>query len=146
MIICGIELRGKDANLCLLSLVDGAYTIPDIRVVKLTIHDHNSTEEVRQFQFTFKKLMEDYGVKEVVILQRLPVGKLHDHAIGFKLEGVIQSIDSLNVEVLPPTSVKEQLKHTPLPIEFKETGLKKFQEHPFITAFVALNRRQNKIW
>ncbi|MGV6857967.1 MAG: DUF3010 family protein [bacterium] len=145
MIICGVDLKGKDANLCLLTLDEGAYTIPDIRTVKLPVRDHNDTGDVRYFQKSFEKLMEDYKVRDIVIAQRLPVGKLQDGAISFKLEGVIQCIDSLRVDILPPTDIKEQLKHTPLPIDFRDTGLKPFQKQAFIAAFVALNRRALKL-
>ncbi|MFA0093291.1 DUF3010 family protein, partial [Vibrio sp. 10N.261.49.A11] len=34
MKICGVEIKGNDAVICLLSLSDGVFNIPDCRVSK----------------------------------------------------------------------------------------------------------------
>ena len=50
-------------------------------------------------------------------------------------------MEGLRVEVLNPTAMKEQLKKNPLPIDFEDTGLKKFQEIAFVTAYLELTHR-----
>lgn len=49
-------------NVCLLSLTDELFELPDFRTRKLILKDINSTQELRYFQQTFAKLMEDYKV------------------------------------------------------------------------------------
>ncbi|WP_278368982.1 DUF3010 family protein, partial [Pseudoalteromonas lipolytica] len=65
-------------------------------------------------------------------------------AKGFKMETAIQLIEELDVQIFSATTIKEQLKRNPLPIEFEDTGLKKFQENAFISAYVYLMRKTYK--
>ncbi|NOH22433.1 DUF3010 family protein [Vibrio europaeus] len=135
MKICGVELKGNDAVICLLSHENGVVHLPDCRVAKLSIGNANDTQEMKKFQFSFAKLIEDYKIEKIVIRQRQTKGKFAGGAVGFKLEAAIQLIDDLNVEVVAPTAIKESLKRNPLGIQFKDTGLKQYQEQAFATAY-----------
>ncbi|WP_394126043.1 DUF3010 family protein [Vibrio hepatarius] len=141
MKICGVELKGNDAVICLLDHSDNVMHLPDCRVAKISIGNANSTEEVKKFQFSFAKLVEDYKVEKVVIRQRQTKGKFAGGAVGFKLEAAIQLINDLQVEVVSPTEIKESLKKNPLAISFKETGLKQYQEQAFTTAYACVMMR-----
>lgn len=141
MKICGVEIKGNDAIICLLSLSDGVFNIPDCRVSKVAIGDANDTQNMKDFQFSFAKLMEDYQVDKVVIRQRQTKGKFAGGGFGFKLEAAIQLIDDLDVTVVSPADNKESLKRNPLKKKFKETGLKQNQEAPFTTAKACLMQR-----
>lgn len=110
MKICGVEIKGNDAVICLLSLSDGVFNIPDCRVSKVSISDANDTQNMKDFQFSFAKLMEDYQVDKVVIRQRQTKGKFAGGGFGFKLEAAIQLIDGLDVTVVSPAEIKESLK------------------------------------
>ncbi|MDB1124708.1 DUF3010 family protein [Vibrio algarum] len=138
MKICGVEISGNDAIVSLLSLSDGVFTIPDCRVAKVSIGDANDTQKMKDFQFSFAKLMEDYQIDSVVIRQRQTKGKFAGGAVGFKLEAAIQLIDGLSVEVITASDIKERLKRNPLAVPFKETGLKKYQEPAFLVAYACI--------
>ena len=60
------------------------------------------------------------------------------------METAIQLIERLDVQVLSATEIKEQLKRNPVPIDFEDTGLKKFQENAFISAYVYIMRKTYK--
>ncbi|EGA70776.1 hypothetical protein VISI1226_01585 [Vibrio sinaloensis DSM 21326] len=137
MKVCGVELKGNDAVVCLLTSESGVVHLPDCRVGKISISDANDANQVRQFQFEFKKLMQDYKVERVVIRQRQTKGKFAGGAVGFKLEAAIQLIEDFDAELLSPNAIKAGLKKNPLTIEFKETGLKQYQENAFVTAYAA---------
>ena len=139
MKVCGVELKGNEAMVCLLSFTDGLFDIPDCRVRRIALTDIDSREQLIQFQFTFSKLMSDYKIDQVVIRQRPSKGKFAGSAAGFKMEAAIQLIAELKVELITTTTVKEALKHNPLPIEFADTGLKGFQQDAFMTAFAFLS-------
>lgn len=141
MKICGVELKGNDAVICLLSHENGVVHLPDCRVAKLSIGNANDTQEMKKFQFSFAKLIEDYKIEKVVIRQRQTKGKFAGGAVGFKLEAAIQLIDELKVEVVAPTAIKESLKRNPLGIQFKDTGLKQYQEQAFTTAYACAMMR-----
>ncbi len=138
MKICGVELSGNDAIISLLTLSDGVFNIPDCRVAKISIGDANDTDNMKHFQFSFAKLMQDYQVERVVIRQRQTKGKFAGGAVGFKLEAAIQLIDGLKVDVVSPAEIKEGLKRNPLTVPFRETGLKQYQEPAFMVAYASI--------
>lgn len=139
MITCGIEIKGSEVILCLLSKQDGLFQITDCRQIRHALSHSNDSESVRKFQFTLKKLFEDYKVTRAVIKERPTKGKFAGGAVGFKIEAAIQLIESVQVDLFNSATIKEILQKNPMPIPFKSTGLKAFQEGAFTTAYVALS-------
>lgn len=137
--ICAVEIQGSEAILCLLSMDRELMSVHDCRTARLPLHS-SDTDKVRYFQSTFKKLMEDYQVATVVIKERPKKGKFAGGADGFKIETAIQLIDSLQVELITAQAINEQLKHTPLMMDAKDLGLKKFQDVALQTGFAWLNK------
>lgn len=138
MKVCGVEINSNDVNVCLLSLAEEVFQLPDFRSRRLTLTNINSMSELRYFQQTFAKLMHDYQVDKVVIRQRPMKGKFSGGAVGFKLEAAIELIDDLDVVIMAPTDIKESLKRNPVHIPYGDTGLKIYQEVAFNTAFAYL--------
>jgi hypothetical protein len=139
MRICGVDLVGNDAVICLLEQEGQQFNLPDCRVRKLALPKEHSREDLRQFQFSFAKLMTDYQVSTVAIRERQTKGKFAGGAVSFKLEAAIQLISTLNVLVLSPATMKSALKENRIPLSFADTGLKVFQEAAFTVAFAAHN-------
>ncbi|MCK4742757.1 MAG: DUF3010 family protein [Sulfuriflexus sp.] len=137
MRICGVDLTGSDAVICLLFLENKLFDLPDCRVRKLTLQKKHSREDLQNFQFTFAKLMRDYKIDEIVIRERMPTGKFAGGAISFKLESAIQLISDIDVTILSATQIKSALKENPLPIPFEETELKVFQKQAFTAAYAS---------
>jgi hypothetical protein len=138
MIICGVELAGSDAEMCLLNLDRGQFSLPECKVRKLSLNKNHTREDLQQFQSAFAELMTGHGVTSVVIKERMPKGKFAGGAISFKLEAAIQLIPTNGpaVRLLSPATIKSTLVANPLPIPFAETGLKAFQETAFTAAYV----------
>ena len=141
---CGVEITASDVLLCILTKDNDVFDIRDVRQTRFTLGNGNDTEVMRKFQFDFKKLMEDYQIDSVAIKERQAKGKFAGSAKGFKMETAIQLIERLDVQVLSATEIKEQLKRNPVPIDFEDTGLKKFQENAFISAYVYIMRKTYK--
>lgn len=139
MITCGIEIKGSEAILCLLSKQDGLFQIADCRQIRHALSHPNDTESFRKFQFTLKKLFEDYQVSQIVIRERATKGKFAGSAVGFKIEAAIQLIDSIDVSLMHNNKLKEILKQNPLPIAYSATGLRAFQENAFMVGYAALS-------
>ncbi|MFT5634822.1 MAG: hypothetical protein ACI89T_000252 [Cognaticolwellia sp.] len=135
MKICGVELKGNDAIICIVSRENGLYDIPNTRVQKISLVDAADAEQVQEFQFTFAKLMEDYKVEKVVIKGRALKGKFSGGPVGFKLEAAIQLIKDLPVEILAGSFIKKALTRSQVDIDFRDTGLKQYQENAFETVF-----------
>ena len=138
MKVCGVEINSNDVNVCLLSLADGLFELPDFRSRRLTLTNINSTRDLRSFQQSFAKLMQDYQVDRVVIRQRPMKGKFAGGAVGFKLEAAIELISDLDVIIMSTTDIKDSLKRNPIQIDYAETDLKAYQEVAFNTAYAYL--------
>jgi hypothetical protein len=135
MKVCGVELKGNDAVICLMIFEKGLYTLLECRVKKISISDATNQQQLQKFQFDFTKLMADYQVDHVVIKERMTRGKFAGGSVSFKLEASIQLIENLNVTLLSSAKIKETLKNSHTNINFNDTGLKQFQEQAFMTGF-----------
>lgn len=137
MRICGIELTGSDAVVCLLHKEQGLFNLPDARIRKLTLSKDPTRADLQRFQADLVQFLKDYKVNKVVIKERLQKGKFAGGAISFKLEAAIQLITEpgIDVALISASQIKAILADNPLPVPFAETGLKHFQEAAFITAY-----------
>jgi hypothetical protein len=138
MLICGVELSGSDAVVCLLDMGKGQFTLPESKTRKLTLKKNHTREDLQQFQASFAEFLTEHDVKKVAIKERMQKGKFAGGAISFKLEAAIQLMLSPGVEValLSSAQIKSTLAANPLPVPFADTGLKVFQETAFIAAYV----------
>ncbi len=140
MKICSVELRSNEAIICLLTLDGGMIGIPECRTQKFIMDNSLDNQKMRDFQFAFKKLLDDYKVEKVVIRTRETRGKFAGSSVGFKLESAIQLIDGLDVNFMSNADIKEKLKRNPMAIDFRATGLRQFQESAFTTGYAFLGR------
>ncbi len=138
MLVCGVELTGDEAIICLLKMDGDIFHMPDCRVKRISCANPDVKNELEYFQKTFLKLVEDYKIERIVIKERMKRGKFQGGANGFKLEAAIQLMGDVKVTLMSGTNQKAALKHYPLPFKFEETGLKKFQETAFMAAFAYL--------
>jgi hypothetical protein len=138
---CGVEIKGNEAIICIMSKENNLYDIPHTRVQKVSLDNAGDAEQVQKFQFTFAKLMEDYQVTHVLIKGRALKGKFAGGPIGFKVEAAIQLIQDLNVEILAGSFIKKALAKSQVDIDFRDTGLKQYQEQAFGTVFAFLENQ-----
>ncbi|TLU67189.1 DUF3010 family protein [Thalassotalea litorea] len=139
MKVCGVEIKGDDAIICVMNFENQLFDLPHIRVPKVALERGTDTENIRKFQFTFAKLMADYAVETVVIKERMTKGKFAGGSQGFKIEAAIQLIEALKVELVRPADIKEKLKKSQVEIDYRDTGLKQFQQGAFETVFTYFN-------
>lgn len=135
---CGVEIKGNDAIICIMSKENNLYDIPHTRVQKVSLDNAGDAEQVQKFQFAFAKLMEDYQVSHVLIKGRALKGKFAGGPIGFKVEAAIQLIKELHVEILAGSFIKKEMAKSQVDIDFRDTGLKQYQEQAFTTVFAYL--------
>jgi len=135
---CGVEIKGNDAIICIMTKENNLYDIPHTRVQKISLDNAGDAEQVQKFQFTFAKLMEDYHVSHVLIKGRALKGKFAGGPVGFKVEAAIQLIKELQVEIIAGSFIKKELAKSQVDIDFRDTGLKQYQEQAFTTVFAYL--------
>jgi hypothetical protein len=140
MRVCGIELKGNEAIICMMELSNGLYSLIETRATKLSIKEATDSEQLKKFQFDFAKLMQDYKIDHVVIKERLTKGKFAGGAVGFKLEAAIQLIADLPSSLLSGSKIKEIIKQSQLDIDYRDMDLKQFQEAAFMAALAYLEK------
>ncbi len=143
MRICGVELKGGEAVVCLLAYEKGAFTLPDCRQRLFTVSPSVATDSIRDFYSSFRKLMQDYSVEQLIIIGREQKGKLAGSATSFKLEAALQLLE-IPVDLISQSDIKEQLKLNPLQADFEELGLKKFQRSAFQAAYAYQQQQLHK--
>ena len=116
MIVCGVELTGSDAVVCLLNLDRGQFSLPECKVRKLSLRKNHTREDLKQFQAEFAALMAEHEVGCVAIKERMPKGKFAGGAVGFKLEAAIELIADLDVVIMLRLQ-KERMEGALLPSE-----------------------------
>ena len=60
---CGIEIKGSEAIVCLMTLKNGLFELADCRQNRFALSKDADQQQMRQFQFTFAKFIEDYHLK-----------------------------------------------------------------------------------
>jgi len=145
MRVCGVELKGGEAIICLLSYEGETFNVPDCRQQSFVISHSESTDSIRNFNFVFSKLMQDYHVDKIVIISREQKGKLAGSATSFKAEAAIQLLD-LPVILMSPVTVKERLKRNPPLVDFDGLDLKRFQQPAFDVAYAYHNQHIFNVW
>ena len=141
MRVCGIEIKSNEAVVCLMTLEQGLFQLPDCRQQRFVLQQDKDAAAMRKFQFTVQKFLQDYQVQQLVIKERPQKGKFAGGAVGFKIEAALQLLPEAQVELIPATFIKEQLSRHPLLIDFKATGLKVFQQTAFEVAYAWLHRK-----
>jgi hypothetical protein len=139
MRVCGIELKGAEAVICLLDYELGTFNAADCRMRSITLTNAVDTQATRAFNFAFAKLAQDYKIERFVIIERFQKGKFAGSAASFKMEAALQLLD-FPVHVLNTTDIKELIKRNPLDINVLDLGLKKFQQPAFSAAYAYLNQ------
>jgi len=134
MRVCGIELKGGEAVLCIVGHDKGVFDVPECRQRVFTLAHSAQTDTIRAFHAAFVQLTGDYKVDRVVIIERDQKGKWAGSATSFKLEAAIQ-LTGIPVELITQASIKEQIKRNRLSIDFESLELKKFQKPAFEAAY-----------
>jgi hypothetical protein len=145
MRVLGIELSGKEANLALLEYNQGMFYLPECRARKIPCHNPDKAGDLKYFQKSIAKLVEDYKIDQIVIRERMKKGKFAGGADGFKMEAAIQLMNQCPVFLMNSATQKAIAKKYPITIPFMETGMKKFQQGAFELAYAQLSDPEGRV-
>ena len=129
MTLCGIEIKGSEAII--------AVAAPDLTHVtmatkKIVLEDDDEAANVKAFASQVAAFVRDNGITRIAIKKRSKKGEFAGGPTTFKIEGVLQLLDGVEVTLLSPqTSAK-----------FREVGIEPVGNTPqeftqMITAEVA---------
>lgn len=135
MTLCGIEIKGSEAII--------AVAAPDLTHVtmatkKIALEDDDEAANVKAFASQVAAFVRDNGITRIAIKKRSKKGEFAGGPTTFKIEGVLQLLDGVDVTLLSPQTINAQYKkHN---FELPAT-LNKYQHEAFKTACSALVKK-----
>ena len=136
MKICGIDLASHDAIVVVLDGKRVSCKVIEHELRKVSLLDDEDAGQVRVFQNAIGALVKQHGVHRIVIKKRGKKGKFAGGSVSFKMEGVIQLIDTCEVVLLSPQTIATVSKKDICEVPAE---LKQYQRDAFYTALAGLD-------
>ena len=138
MTICGIEIKGSEAIIAVASQDNQALTHVALATKKIALEDDDEAANVKAFAAQVSAFVRENGISRIAIKKRSKKGEFAGGPTTFKIEGVFQLLEGVEVTLLSPQTINAQnKKHT---FELPAT-LNKYQHEAFKTACSALLKK-----
>ncbi len=137
MKVIGIEIDKKRA-ICFALEKDsqGTYTNLTGKFKYLEIQDDHDNGEIRDFQSAIHTFFNSINPTAIAIITRQTKGRFSASPFSFKLEGLIQCYDAVDIEFISPQTLTAFYKKNVLPISFDNN----YQENALKLSNYLLNR------
>lgn len=137
MRVIGIEL-GKKRAICFALERDshGTYINLTGNFSYLEIKEDQNNEEIKNFQSAIHTFFNSINPNAIAIISRQTKGRFSSSTYSFKLEGLIQCYDRVDVEFVSPRTLSAYYKKNPLSVAFENN----YQENAVKLANYLLNR------
>ncbi|AKA83099.1 DUF3010 family protein [Pseudomonas synxantha] len=138
MTLCGIEIKGSEAIIALAALDNQALTHVALATKKIALDDDDEAANVKAFAAQVKAFVQDNGIQRIAIKKRSKKGEFAGGPTTFKIEGVFQLLEGVEVTLLSPQTINAQnKKHT---FDLPAT-LNKYQHEAYKTACSCLMKK-----
>ncbi|AZE75369.1 hypothetical protein C4K00_5188 [Pseudomonas synxantha] len=138
MTLCGIEIKGSEAIIALATLDNQALTHVALAIKKIALDDDDEAANVKAFAAQVKAFVQDNGIQRIAIKKRSKKGEFAGGPTTFKIEGVFQLLEGVEVTLLSPQTINAQnKKHT---FDLPAT-LNKYQHEAYKTACSCLMKK-----
>ncbi|AZE80995.1 DUF3010 family protein [Pseudomonas synxantha] len=138
MTLCGIEIKGSEAIIALATLDNQALTHVALSTKKIALDDDDEAANVKAFAAQVKAFVQDNGIQRIAIKKRSKKGEFAGGPTTFKIEGVFQLLEGVEVTLLSPQTINAQnKKHT---FDLPAT-LNKYQHEAYKTACSCLMKK-----
>ncbi len=105
MKICGVELSGIEATLAVVNVTKTATKFVKTDNFLFTLDKDEKIDNVKKFYDSIKNFIKENKVTHLAIKKRNKKGQYAGGAITFKMEGLFQMVDKVEVELLAPQSI-----------------------------------------
>jgi hypothetical protein len=136
MVVCAIDIAGKEARFSVLQAIDGQITDVTGDFKKLSIENDEESESVKSFFETYTAHMDSINPDVIAVLKRFKAGDFASSAMTFKIEGILQLYKRKDVQMISPATIRAFKKRKPI----VGTPKFKYQKEAFELAFYILNR------
>ena len=138
MTLCGIEIKGSEAIIALAALDNQALTHVALATKKIALEDDDHAATVKAFAAQVKAFVQDNALTRIAIKKRSKKGEFAGGPTTFKIEGVLQLLEGVEVTLLSPQTINAQnKKHT---FDLPAT-LNKYQHEAYKTACSCLMKK-----
>ena len=138
MTLCGIEIKGSEAIIALAALDNQALTHVALATKKIALDDDDEAANVKAFATQVNAFVLDNGIQRIAIKKRSKKGEFAGGPTTFKIEGVFQLLEGVEVTLLSPQTINAQnKKHT---FDLPAT-LNKYQHEAYKTACSCLMKK-----
>ncbi len=138
----GIQIKGAEAIVVVLHKDDKGIISMTNESCKIKIDDPLSSIQVKQFKDQINTLFDTIGADNIGIMARNASGRgsMSPSPISFKLEGIIQLYNSLEVEIIWKQSINAYFKKNAKTLSANN----KYQEDAFDIAYYLISTKINK--
>ena len=110
----GIELAGKEAILVASEKEGENLTIIETKIKKVSFKDHTDSEEVKEMRQLLFSFFNEISPDKIAVIKRGESGQFAASPVSFKIEGLIQLYEKINIDLVPLPTIKAFLKRDPL--------------------------------
>ncbi|HBG24835.1 MAG: hypothetical protein A2X17_02380 [Bacteroidetes bacterium GWF2_41_61] len=137
MRVIGVEIEKKRA-ICFALEQDsqGSYINLTGNFSYLQIKEDQDNGEIKKFQSAIHTFFDSINPDVIAIISRQPKGRYSSSTFSFKLEGLIQCYDKVDIEFVSPRTLSAYYKKNPLSVPFDNN----YQENAVKLANYLLNR------
>jgi len=135
MTLCGIEIKGSEAIIAVATL-DLAHVA--LSTKKIALEDDDEAANVKAFASQVAAFVRDNAITRIAIKKRSKKGEFAGGPTTFKIEGVLQLLDGVEVTLLSPQTINAQNKKHDFALP---ATLNKYQHEAFKTACSALVKK-----
>lgn len=135
MTLCGIEIKGSEA---IIAVATQDLTHVALATKKIALEDDDEAANVKAFAHQVAAFVRDNGITRIAIKKRSKKGEFAGGPTTFKIEGVLQLLDGVEVTLLSPQTINAQNKKHDFALP---ATLNKYQHEAFKTACSALVKK-----
>lgn len=131
MRICGVDIRGRDAILAIVSSDDESnLTHVNSTSRKLELPDDRNSEQLKVMHRTIKAFALEHGIERFVIKTRNGTGPMASGGVTFKIEGLFQLSDT-PVDFVSPQALGQFSKKN---AGARPSSVKAYQKDAYLAA------------
>ena len=135
MTLCGIEIKGSEAIIAVASLNNQTLTHVALATKKIALEDDDDAANVKALAAQVKAFVRDNAIERIAIKKRSKKGEFAGGPTTFKIEGVFQLLEGVEVTLLSPQTINAQNKKHNFDLP---ATLNKYQHEAFKAACSAL--------
>lgn len=135
MKICGIEIKASEAIIAVASLENQALHHVALATRKIALEDDDEASNVKAFAAQVKAFVQEHAIERIAIKKRSKKGEFAGGPTTFKIEGVFQLLEGVEVTLLSPQTLNAQNKKHNFALP---TTLNKYQHEAYKAACSAL--------